>query len=74
MNTDTRILPAHWACPLINGDYSGLDVGEEHDVDDFIDSEPTLRECLAVGEVYFARRNDANNLAGDVAEFTFATA
>lgn len=73
MNTDTRILPAHWACPLIYGDYSGLSDDEAQEIDDFLASEPTLAECLDVGEdTYFARRNDAGTLAGDVAEFTFA--
>lgn len=28
METDTVTLPAYWASAIINGDYSGLDVGE----------------------------------------------
>lgn len=72
MTTTTRILPTHWACPLINGDYSGLSDDEAQELDDYLASEPTLAECIDVGEEHwFSHRNDAGTLAGDVAEYTF---
>lgn len=73
IDTDTRILPSYWASALINGDRSGLTDDEEQELNDFLDSEPTLMECVDCGEEYFARHNDAGTLAGMVAEFTFFT-
>jgi hypothetical protein len=65
-------LPAYWASYLINGDASGLEDGEKEGIDAFLDTESNPRRLsfCDVGEPYFARRNDANTLGGDVADYT----
>lgn len=70
MKTETRTLPAHWAPYLINGDATGLDDSDEKECDAYMEREglPAPVDC---GEAYFAWRNDANRLGGDVCEFTF---
>tara|TARA_R110002020_G_scaffold404394_1_gene614482 strand:+ start:164 stop:403 length:240 start_codon:yes stop_codon:yes gene_type:complete len=65
-------LPIYWACYLINGDASGLNDGEQEEIDAFTEKE---REGKAiswadVSEPWFAHSNDANGLGGDVATFT----
>ncbi len=56
LETIEVIVPAHWACPLVYGDYSGLSDDEAQEIDDFLASEPTLAECIDVSEdVYFAQ-------------------
>jgi hypothetical protein len=70
MNTETYILPAYWASYLINGDASGLSDDEQAECDAWTDTN-LGGNCVDVGEPYFAHRNDAGTLAGDVAEFTF---
>ncbi len=65
-------LPIYWACYLINCDASGLNDGEQEEIDAFVEKE---REDKAisfcdVSEPWFAHSNDANNLGGDVATFT----
>ena len=76
-------LPAHWACYLINGDATGFDMAntpddpdagdrEKAEVDGFVehisDGQPvTFTDC---SESYFSHYNDANNLGGNVCDFT----
>lgn len=69
MKTNTVTLYAHLASALVNGDTSGLDLGEQ---------DPDLVAALAylgdldvvdVGESYFGRP-DNGGLRGDVADYT----
>jgi len=65
-------LPIYWASYLFNGDASGLNDGEQDEIDAFVDKE---REGKAitwadVGEPYFSHNNDATILGGDVAKYT----
>ena len=70
--TETYTLPAHWACPLINGDYSGLGAGEALEVRDWLKGHPFLCEALSCeNEEEFSWQNDANDLGGSIVEVTF---
>ena len=64
-------LPAYWACYIFNGDATGLEDGEQEEIDSFIEREssPFPIHFVDCGEPYFSRINDANNLGGDVCDF-----
>ena len=70
MKKETYILPVYWASYIINGDASGMDDDEQAACDSWLERNP-VGNCVEVGESYFAHRNDAGTLAGDVAEYTF---
>lgn len=70
MKKTTYTLPAYWASYLINADESGLAIGDKWEADRFI-KDNNLGSALSCGESYVARSNQANNLAGDVCDFTF---
>ena len=71
--TETYTLPAHWASYLINGDDSGLDVGEALEVRDWLKGRPFLCEALSCeSEEKFSWGNDASSLAGSTVEVTFS--
>lgn len=63
-------LPAYWACYLVNGDASGLEDGEQEDIDAWIESE-NPGDCTDCDEPYFSWTNDATDLGGDVTDYTF---
>jgi hypothetical protein len=67
-------LPSHWACPLINGDESGLEDEEQGQLDAWIKDNPRL-SCVDVSEeTFFSKYHDAADygvLPCDCAEFTF---
>lgn len=68
----TYRLPIYWACYLINGDDSGLEHGEKSEIDAWLAKQGLDRgEAVDCGEPYFSWSNDANDLGGDVAEYTF---
>lgn len=79
MKTVTYLLPDFWACPLINGDDSGLEDQDMKPLDDFIHyhmSEYGSCHCVSVedGDAYFMKYHDAFGfgvLACNVLEFTF---
>ena len=75
MTTETYILPAYWACALINSDISGLEDSDIADIEKFeTDNKDAGCRFCCIGcseEQYFAHSNDANNMGGDVLEFTF---
>jgi len=75
MTTETYILPAYWASALINADNSGLEDNEIAEIEKFeTDKKEDGCRFACIGcseEQYFAHRNDANNMGGDVLEFTF---
>jgi len=69
MKTETYILPAHWACYLINADLSGYEESEIAEIEAFCKD---LGPCMDVtDENEFSWTNDANDLGGAVATFHF---
>jgi len=65
-------LPAYWASAIFNGDESGLQDGEAKQIVDWMTREELLDWTPSeVGEQYFSHSNDATNMGGDVAEYTF---
>ena len=64
-------LPAYWASYLINGDASGLEDGEQAQIDAFLkrESVPYPIYFVDCGESYFSHSNDATNLGGDVCDY-----
>jgi hypothetical protein len=70
-NTQTYILPAHWASAIINADNSGLEDSDIADIQDFMER---VKPGYCVGcseEPYFAHWNDYNNIGGNMLDFTF---
>jgi hypothetical protein len=68
----TCTLPAYWASYLINGDASGLEQGEQEQVDAFLAREGLDFPVSCSDEPSFTRYNDAHTgLAGDVLDYTF---
>lgn len=64
-------LPAHWASYLINNDATGLSRQEVDEVDAWLEANNlSLNSFVDCGESFFSWKNDANNLGGEVAEFT----
>jgi hypothetical protein len=52
-------LPSHWACPLINGDESGLEDEEQGQLDAWLKDNPLL-SCVDVSEeTFFSKYHDA---------------
>lgn len=76
--TEKYILPAYWACALINGDTSGMDEREEAQIDAFLEATSNADSyiyCVHMGEDQgFMRWHDAAHygvLACDCNEFEF---
>lgn len=67
----TLTLPAYWACPLINGDYSGCTDEEEAEINAFLASRTDLGGALSCGDEEEFARNDWNSQYGSVCEFAF---
>ena len=73
IKTVTYTLPAFWACPLINGDESGLTDKESEALKAWQESE-AVGACVGVSEeTFFSAWHEARafELAGDCLEFTF---
>ena len=78
IKTYTLMLPTHWACPLINGDETGLEDEDTQALEAFTaDMVRTYGSCHCVDvseDTEFMRWHDAAQygvLACDVATFTF---
>lgn len=76
MKTETFILPSHWACPLINGDFSGLEEIEASELEAWQSaaSAEGCGFCVDVSaESFFCTGHDARAyvLPCDCLEFTF---
>jgi len=66
---ETYVLPVYWASALINGDDSGLEDDEIKEINAFCKG---LGPCVDVSEEEeFSWTNDANDMGGAVATFTF---
>lgn len=67
------LLPAYWASSLINGDDSGLEPGEDKQIESFLEREGlekwTCADCSS--ESFFSHSNDATSLGGNVLRYTF---
>lgn len=64
-------LPVYWTCALINGDYTGLSDEEEREINNFLEQAEGYPIDVDMGTEGFYRCNDANNTAGDCADFIF---
>lgn len=64
-------LPAYWACALINGDYTGLSDEEEKEINNFLKQAEGYPVDVDWETEGFYRCNDANNIAGNCADFYF---
>jgi hypothetical protein len=78
MEIETKILPEHWGCALINGDETGLNDADQKALDAFVDDMiEKYGRCWAVScddEPSFMRYHDAEPYgvrACDCLEFTF---
>lgn len=82
MKTETKIntieytLPAYWASYLINGDASGLEQGEQEQIDAWVEKQrqalnTSLFSCAGCIDEGFSPWNDATTLGGDVCDYTF---
>lgn len=64
-------LPAYWDCALINGDYTGLSDEEEKEINNFLKQAEGYPVDVDWETEGFYRCNDANNIAGNCADFIF---
>ena len=75
MLTIEKMLPAHWACYLINGDGSGLEDSDIAACDEWLDAHKLGASTIDVSEEHpeFHWRHDADEfcLACDCVLFTF---
>jgi hypothetical protein len=76
MKTEILTLPAHWACALINGDFSGLEESEAQEFEAWQSaaSADGFGFCIdASEESFFSTSHDARGfvLSCDCLEFTF---
>lgn len=70
----TYSLPAAWAGPLVNNDFSGLNLGETRDLMTWLEHERPGRCLTCSVEPFFARTHDAYGvmpLAAECLEYTF---
>ena len=74
-NYETYILPAYYACYLVNGDRDGYTDEEIEKIDSFLERKK-LGHCVDVDieNTYFTHGHDLNrNQGADVCEFTFVS-
>ena len=71
MKTETYTLPASWACPLLNDDWTGTNDAEKKEIRDWMKSHPELDCCLYCENYTEFGRNDANRLYGATIDFVF---
>ena len=50
IHTETITLPAHWANPLTNGDYPGLEDSEEKQLNNWVEKNPEYGACFSCSE------------------------
>lgn len=65
------MLPTYWACALINGDYTGLSDEEKKEINNFLEQAEGGPVDVDWETEGFYRCNDANDTAGDCADFIF---
>ena len=63
------ILPIYWASYIINGDATGLRDGEQEEIDEYFKSVGNPYIVSVGDEYWFAHRNDATKLGGDVCSY-----
>lgn len=64
-------LLVYWAGALINGDYTGLSDDEEQEIRNFLKQAEGYPVDVDLETEGFYRCNDANNTAGNCADFIF---
>ena len=68
MEIAVELLPSHWACPLINDDYTGCSDEDEKEITSWLDAHPEYGGCVDV-EDYGLGRFDG--LICDLSRYTF---
>ena len=68
MEIAVELLPSHWACPLINDDYTGCSDEDEKEITNWLDAHPEYGGCVDV-EDYGLGRFDG--LICDLSRYTF---
>ena len=68
MKLAVELLPSHWACPLVNGDYSGCIDEDEKEIMSWLDAHPEYGDCVDV-EDYGLGRFDG--MICDLSRYTF---
>jgi len=63
------ILPMYWASYIINGDATGLRDGEQEEIDEYFKKMGNPYIVSIGDEYWFADRNDATKLGGDVCSY-----
>lgn len=71
METQTYILPAYWASGLMNNDWTGCAKLDKAEAEKFLSDKNLPGPVSCSDDQYFKWGNDANNIGGDVLEFTF---
>ncbi len=69
IKTENVNLPAHWACPLINGDFSGCTEAECQEISDFLADNPQFGGCFSCAD--YPEIGRFNGLLCDMLTFTF---
>lgn len=64
-------LPSYWACPLINGDYTGFTDEECEEIKRFLEKVDGCPVDVDWETEGFYAHNDAGTLPGDCADFIF---
>ena len=68
MKIAVELLPSYWACPLVNGDYTGCSDEEDKEIMNWLDAHPEYGGCVDV-EDYGIGRFDG--LTCDLSRYTF---
>ena len=68
MEIAVELLPSHWACPLINGDYTGCSDEDEKEIAAWLDAHPEYGECHEVEDYGLGR---FGGLICDLSLYTF---
>lgn len=68
MGFTVELLPSHWACPLVDCDYTGCSDEDAKEITDWLDAHPEYGDCLDV-EDYGLGRFDG--LICDLSRYTF---
>ena len=68
MEIAVELLPSHWACPLINGDYTGCSDEDEKEITSWLDAHPEYGGCVDVEDYGLGR---FGGLICDLSLYTF---
>ena len=55
MEFTVELLPSHWACPLVNGDYTGCSDEDEKEIMGWLGAHPEYGDCVDVEDYGLGR-------------------